>query len=401
MAKFDLQSAAFHRNPYPTLARLLAEGPVVEWKLPLIGKIHWATSFEAASDFLKGAERFAADGRNAGKGNALGIRWIPGPLRVLTKNMLLMDEPDHRRLRKLVDAPFRKGWIDAYRPTIAGIADRLLDEIEVRGEHDIVSGFARALPLEVICEMLGLQGDRREFMEWMTGFSGRMNAWTLIRIIPTIGRLTAYLRKEIDRARVDQQPCLLTEIVNAEADGERMTDDEMMAMLILLFVAGHETTTHLLSTGIHALLTHRDQLDLFKADGSRAPQAVEEILRYCSPVQATKPRMARHDMEFHGTRLKRGDKVMAMLASANVDPAAFNDPLRFDILRDGKNRHVGFGGGLHLCLGMHLARAEAQIALERLFTRWPAVRIAVPDAELKWQARLGMHGLASLPLVWS
>ena len=401
METFDVQSAAYHRNPYPTLARLLAAGPMVAWKMPLLGQVHWATSFESASDFLKGADRFAADGRNAGKRNSLGIRWVPRTLRILMQNMLLMDEPDHRRLRKLVDAPFHRGWIDAYRPTIAGIADRLLDEIQSRGERDIVPGFARALPLEVICEILGLQGDRRQFMAWMANFSGAMNAWTLIRVIPALRKMMAYLRREIDRVQVEQPPCLLTEIVNAEADGDRMTDDEMMSMVVLLFAAGHETTTHLLSSGIHALLTHRDQLELLKADASHAPQAVEEILRYCSPVQATKPRMARRDMEFHGTRLKRGDRVMAMLASANVDPAAFDDPLRFDILRDGKNRHVGFGGGLHLCLGIHLARAEAQIALERLFARWPDVRLAVPDDELRWQPRLGMRGLASLPLAWS
>lgn len=399
--KFDIQSAAYHRNPYPTLERLRAGGPMIESKLPVLGKVHFATSYAAVSDFLKGANKFAADGRSVGQSRALGIRWLPRTFRILTQNMLQLDDPDHRRLRKLVDAPFHHSWIDNYRPKIEKLSEQLLDRVEARNERDIVGGFARALPLEVICEILGLAGDRRQFMEWMSNFSGEFNAWKVISISWTLKKMMNYLRKEIERARVEQHSGLLTVIINAEADGERMTEDELLAMVFLLFIAGHETTVHLLSTGIYTLLNYPDQLQMLMADWSLAPRAVEEMLRYASPVQFTKPRMAREDMEFHGCQLKKGDKIMAMLAAANVDPAAFNDPLRFDIVRDDENRHVGFGGGLHICLGIHLARAEAQIALRQLFTRWPRVRLAVPDDQLEWQNRLGMHGFRTLPLVWS
>ena len=169
-------------------------------------------------------------------------------------------------------------------------------------------------------------------------------------------------------------------------------------MVVILFMAGHETTVHLISMAMHSFITHPDQLDLLRSDYSLMPQAVEEVMRYTTPVQATKPRMAREDMEFHGAQMKKGDKCMAVLAAANIDVSVFDDPLKFDIQRDNAARHTGFGGGIHLCLGIHLARAEAQIALERLFRRWENIRFAVPESELDWHTRLGMRGFKALPL---
>lgn len=397
--KFDLQSAAYMRDPFPTLAALREAGPVVPIRIPLMGRVWCAATHAAVADMLKGADKFASDGRNVPGGGSAIPRWMPKSFKLLGENMLLMDDPDHRRLRKLVDAPFLARSIDAYRPEIVRLADQLLDRMEADGETDIVRGFARALPLIVICELLGLEGDNRDsFMRWTDRMTKSVGIWTIFRTLPALGKMIAYIRSEIAAARAGKREGLLVDMVEAEADGDRMSEDELVAMVAILFVAGHETTTHLISTGIATLCDDPDQLAALRADWSLAPQAVEELMRYNSPVQITKPRIVREDVEFHGARLKRGDKIIACLASANSDPAIFDDATRFDIHRERPQRHVGFGGGVHLCLGLHLARAEAQIALERLFARWPNVRPAQPAVEREWITRIGIRGYRTLPL---
>lgn len=397
--KFDLQSADYMRDPFPTLAKMRAAGPVIRLKIPLMGKIWCATTHEAVGDFLKGADKFASDGRNV-EGNHSAIpRWMPKNMKLLAENMLLMDDPDHRRLRKLVDGPFLARSIDAWRPDIARIADALLDRMEETGNRDVVGGFARALPLRVISEILGLAGDNREeFLSWTDKMTRSLGILMIIQTIPALGKMIRYIRSEIAAARAGQRQGLLVELVNAESEGVRMSEDELVAMVAILFVAGHETTTHLISTGIATLLDHPAQLAAFKADQSIAPQVVEELHRFNSPVQMTKPRVVRDDMAFHGAQLKRGDRIIASLAAANCDPAAFENPESFDIHRDCPQRHAGFGGGIHLCLGLHLARAEGQIALERLFARWPDLQITVPQEERDWIRRIGIHGYRKLPV---
>lgn len=398
--KYDLQSAAYHADPWPTLNRMLADGPVIDSRMPLIGKVWWVTGHDAVQEFLKSQDRFVSDPRNIGKKNMFGVPWLPRTYRILMENILMLDDPRHRRLRKFVDAPFRKGWIDQYRPTIAAIADRLLDDMEQKGEKDITGHFARELPLEVICEILGLQGNREMFKRWMADMTGSMSAWLIISMIPRLRNILKYMQGEIDRVRATPGPGLLSEMVHAEADGEQMSDEELLSMVVILFIAGHETTVHLISMALHSFITHPEQLEILRGDYALMPQAVEEVMRYAAPVQATKPRMARQDMEFHGARLKKGDRCMAVLATANIDGSVFDDPLAFNILRDDKARHVGFGGGIHLCLGIHLARAEAQIALERVFRCWENIRFAVPESELDWHKRLGLRGFKALPLEW-
>lgn len=400
--KFDLQSASFMRDPFPVLAAMRESDPVIQIKIPLMGKVWFATTHAAVTDMLKGADLFASDGRNVPGGFSTLPKWMPKNLKLLAENMLLLDDPDHRRLRKLVDAPFLARSIDAYRPQIARLADDLLDEMEAEGNREFVSGFARALPLVVICELLGMGGDdKREFMGWTDKLTRSFGMWAILRIIPALGKMIRYIRSEIDAARAGERKGLLVDMVKAETDGDRMSEDELVAMVAILFLAGHETTTHLLSTGIATLVEHPDQLAALKQDWSLAPQAIEELMRYNSPVQMTKPRVVRDDCEFRGARLKRGDKIMACLASANSDPAAFPHPERFDIFRERPQRHTGFGGGIHLCLGLQLARAEGQIALERLFTRWPDLAVDDPKENRDWITRLGIHGYRALPVRWN
>lgn len=398
MARFEFFSQDSKRNPFPHLAAIRAEGPVVPVNFPILGRIHLATTWDAVTGFLKGGEHFAADARNAGKSNSLGLWWAPRMVRILGQNMLTLDDPDHRRLRRLVDAPFRRDRIEALRPMIARIADELLDRMEATGDYDLVRGFSRQLPLRVITEMLGLPNDLRDQThDWMAEFSDVKNIWAAGRIFTVIGKLMKRLREEFACQKLRPRGGLVSELVQAEADGDRLSEDELLAMVFLLFLAGHETTTHLIGTSVLSLTQHPEQLAILRADPALMPNAVEELHRWNSPVQATKPRMAREDMAFHGVKLKRGDRVMGLLAAANCDPAHFADPETLDLRRPGV-RHAGYGGGMHLCLGMHLARVETEVALDRILARWSRMELAIPAAEVRWLTRPGMRGPMALPL---
>lgn len=388
----------YKNNPYPILAELVAQGPVVPTKIPFVGKIKLVTTYDAVLDLLKKNEHFALDGRNAGKSSQLGMRWLPKSLLVLAQNMLVMDDPDHRRLRKLADFPFRPANIEAMRGAIARLADDLLDDLAVQENPDVVDGFCRQLPLAVICELLGLpHEDRLTFSRWMNSFGSATGILALIRVIPALKNIMNYLRKEFERRRVDPGAGLITELVQLEAAGDRLSEDELLSMTMLLFIAGHETTTHLISTSLLTLLEHRNVLEELRADWSVLPAAVEELLRYNSPVQGTKPRHAKSDMSFHGADIKRGDVCMAWLAAANMDPSRFTNPADFNIHRE-KHHPLGFGGGAHFCLGLQLARLETQIALERFFTRWPNAGLATSRDKLRWIGHIGMRGLKAMPL---
>lgn len=398
MASVDFFSEASKRAPFPVLAEMRRAGPMLETRFPVIGRVYLATHWDSVADFLKGGDRFAADGRNAGKSSSLGLWWAPKVMRILGQNMLTLDDPDHRRLRKLVDAPFRRDRIEAMRPMVTRIADELLDRMETAGNADLVSGFARELPLRVISTMLGLGDDLREKTTvWMAQFADVKGVRSAASIFPVIGKLMKSLRAEFALQRVHPRDGLIADLIAAEAEGDRLNDDELLAMVFLLFLAGHETTTHLIGTSVLSLVEHPDQFDLLKADPALMPNAVEELHRWNSPVQGTKPRMAREDMEFHGVQLKRGDRVMGWLAAANSDPARFDDPERLDLARPNV-RHAGYGGGMHLCLGMHLARIETEVALERIIARWPDLQLAIPPSNVRWLARPGMRGPLALPI---
>ncbi len=311
MARFDFFSQAAKRDPFSVWRAVRAQGAVVAVKFPILGRVHLATTWDACTDFLKGSDLFAADGRNAGKSSPIGLWWAPRMIHVLAQNMLALDDPDHRRLRKLVDGPFRRDRIEALRPLVARIADELVDEMERTGNFDLVTGFSRELPLRVISEMLGLPDDlRRTTQAWMGRFADVRSVASAASVLPKIGKLMKLLREEFARRRTDPGPGLIGELVQAGADSDRLGEDELLSMVFLLFIAGHETTTHLISTAMLDLLQHPDQFELLRSDPSLLANAVEELHRHNSPVQASKPRMARHNFEFHGVRLKRGDRMM-------------------------------------------------------------------------------------------
>lgn len=358
-----------------------------------------STQYVATQALLKDTDHFAVDARNAGHKSAFGMPFLPKVFRMLANNVLSLDDPDHRRLRQLADGPFRRTSIEAMRPQIQHQVNRLLDEHIASGDPDLVSGFCRKLPLQVIYTVLGMsEATRARFDVAMGAFSGGESPLMMLRAVFALSPLLKALRRELIELRTNPRPGLMSELVHAEQEGEKLSEDELVTMVFVLFVAGHETTTHLLSASIFTLLTEPAAREAFgRLEGDALSVAVDELMRFTGPVQMTKPRFVREDMEFEGQALKKGNKIMALLAAGNVDPTVFDDPLALDLARR-PNRHLGWGNGPHICLGLHLAKAEAEIALSELFRRAPNMALKTPPDALKWIRRSGLRGLQALPV---
>lgn len=392
----DFTSQAFFRDPRATIDALRAAGPVVAARLPFVGRTWLATTQESASAVLKDSATFTL----RKSGGIAGVPWwMPGIIRSLADSMLTMDEPDHSRLRGLVDEAFRRRAVLAMEPRIHELADELAGDLFARASPaDLVARYARALPLAVICELLGLPAaDRPMFSAWAGKATSVQSALGFFRVLPSFFAIRRYVRGRLDDARAHGGQGLIAELVAVEREGARMSADEMVAMVFLLLFAGHETTTHLISGSAYELLRNHDLRDWLIADWSRLDLAVEEFLRFLSPVQFSKPRFVRRDVALGGARLARGDKIMAMLAAANLDPAANEHPERLELARK-PNRHLAFGTGIHFCLGHQLARIEAQCALRALFARYPTLDLAVDPAQIRWRPRLGLRAIEALPV---
>jgi cytochrome P450 len=397
--QFDILSPRFHADPFSTLDRMRAEAPVVRMRLPIVGRTWLAITHDACATLLKDHETFARNPANAGiRTQARILQFLPRTIGLLALNMLGHDDPEHRRLRGLVDQAFQRRTIEAMKPTIAAIADRLLDRLEGREEADLMAEFCRDLPLAVICEMLGLPAQHHaRFKSWLGGLKDTANIGAVIRAVPGVISVVRYLRRVSRPAGGALPDGLVATLREVETESGRLTEDELVSMIFLLFGAGQETTTHLISGGLFALLSHEDQMGRLRSDPSLMPTCVEECLRHVSPVQMTKPRFAIRDGDLHGRPFRRGDMFAALLAAANCDPAKFEVPHRFDITRH-PNPHLSFGTGVHFCLGFQLARAEASIAFERILVRFPDMRLRTNSDPIAWHKRLGIRALSSLPV---
>jgi cytochrome P450 PksS len=311
--------------------------------------------------------------------------------------MLSKDEPDHRRLRDIVDEAFRRRAVLEMEPRILTIAEELAGDLFTAGSPaDLVDRYARTLPLCVICELLGLPlADRPMFTAWASGFTRLTGTIGLISLIPNILAMRRYLERQLEAARENGGTGLIAEPVRVEREGGQISRDELVAMVFLLLFAGHETTTHLISGSVYELLRNPGLRDWLEENWSRAGLAVEEFLRLISVVQFTKPRFIRKDIELGGVQLRKGDKIMPMLAAANFDPQANPHPERLDLARK-PNRHLAFGTGIHFCLGHQLARLEGICALKALFQRWPKLALAVDESQIKWRRRPGLKAIEHL-----
>jgi len=399
IASPDLSSPQFKANPHPFYARLREEAPVWRTTLPDKRRAWLVTRYKDVAGVLKD-DGFAKDPLNAQDPEQRAeAPWVPGFLKPLERNMLDVDEPDHRRLRTLVSKAFTPRLIERLRGRIEAICQELLDAMERKGRAELVSDYALPLPATVIAELLGIPaGDHRKFHRWsnrIVSISSGRDVW---RALPAALAFVRYLRRMTKLRRVLPEDDLISALVQAEEAGDRLSQDELLAMSFLLLVAGHETTVNLIASGTLALIEHPEQLENLKADPQLIKPAVEELLRYTSPVEIATERYAREDLEVSKTEVPRGELVLAVLGSANRDEQYFEDPDALDLARH-PNKHLAFGrGGVHHCLGAPLARMEGQIAITALLRRFPDMNLAVTSESMRWRRGLFLRGLGRLPL---
>lgn len=399
--EIDLFSPANKANPYPTYALLRSSDPVHCLKMEN-GRNSWfITRYEDALAILKD-QRFIKDfrrlltpeQREQSQGNLYHM---------MNTHLLSMDPPDHTRLRALVNISFTPRLVEQWRERVQDVTNELIDAIEQRAgsEIDLIDAFAFPLPIVVITEMLGVPSeDRAKFRVWSnTLLDGAGNPENFQRLRGQIFEFTAYLQNLIEAKR--QQPAndLIGHLLRAEADGDKLNETELLAMIFLLLVAGHETTVNLLGNSTLALLQNPDQKQLLLDDPTLIKGAIEEFLRFHSPVSIGTNRWVGEDLEFGGKQMRRGDPVLVSLAAANHDADEFAHPDSLDITRK-ENRHLAFGMGIHYCLGAPLARLEGQIAIQTLLRRLPNLRLAVAPEELTWRPSLLLFGVSKLPVTF-
>lgn len=339
---------------------------------------------------------------------------IPEEFRPIAHSILALDPPDHTRLRRLVQPSFNAHTMEALKPRVQRIADELLDkaerEIAARGESaperrmELVKAFAYPLPVRVISDMLGIPEEDREALQQVTELriESSRTAAGIEANRKKIAEFSGYLRDLFERKRRAPADDMITQMIQAQEDGDKLSDEELLSMVFVLYFAGHVTTVSLIGNGVAALLTHPEQLARFKADPGLVKGIVEETLRYWSPIEylgGIITRTAREDVELGGAPIPKGAQVGIGLGSANRDPEQFKDPDLYDIARPDAHRHIAFGRGIHLCLGAPLARLEGQIAFETLFRRYPDLRLAVPAEELRWGSA-GVRAFRELPVLF-
>jgi cytochrome P450 len=394
----DITHPRHKADPFPLYRRLREEAPVCEVAMP-DGQTAWlVTRYDDVAAVLKD-DRFSKDRfRTLSREQMKRQPWIPGVFKPLFRNMLDVDAPDHTRLRALVQKAFTPRRVDEMEPRIRLLADELLGAVK-GGRMDLIRDFALPLPATVIAEMLGVPAkDRHRFHRWSnTIVSLNWSTWDLIKGIPAVWRFLRYIRKLVRLRRAEPADDLITALVQAEEQGEKLNEDELVAMIFLLLVAGHETTVNLIGNGTLALLQNADQWERLRCEPALIKPAVEELLRYASPLDTATERYAREDVTLAGVTIPQGSLVYAGIASANRDETQFHDADALDVARD-PNRHLSFGLGIHFCLGAPLARIEGQIAFNALLQHTRQMHLAVPAESLKWRRGVVLRGMASLPV---
>ena len=388
MPHYKINDPDFLKDLTATLAHMRAEGALVRIKLPIIG-LCWATTTDAAArDILKDDAHFARNPANAGGRDIGRYYWfLPRFMRPLTRNIFGFDGAEHKRIRTAVDQSFSRASIKALRPDITRIADHYLDQLDTNKLVDITDDYARLLPLEVICVLLGIKPDLRTTLaRAISPISKPTGVLTLQTALPGLYKTQKLLRVEITHIRDTPRDGLLSTLIHDPTCD--LTDDEILSLAFILFIAGHETTLHLISGAVFAI-----------SEGAPFNEptslAIEEFMRFFSPVLMTKPLLVRETHDRFGQTLKQGDKVIAQLIAANHDPVRFENAT--DLQTDRRpNAHIGFGFGPHVCLGMHLARVETQIALEHLFQRFPNLERCPKDASPLYSQRVGFRGIKHL-----
>lgn len=394
----NLGSQAYADNKYGYYKWLRENDPVHKGKMVSVMSAYFLTGYDDCVSMLKDS-RFVRNRATATGGGRMPFP-MPKSVWLLLNSMISEDEPEHRRLRSLVHKAFTSRMLVNLEGRIEALTQELLDKAEKQGQIDLMTAYAHPIPVTVIAEMVGVEVDEvpklASFIEAVTsGFSGFKLLRTIVWDLP---KAIKFIRQLIDRKRVNPADDILTKLIQAEEEGEKLSEDELVAMVFLLIIAGHETTYNLITNAVYTLLMYPEQLTRLRADMSLIDSAVEEVLRFNGPLHATKPEYATEDVTIRGVTIPKGSTVMPLLASANHDPAMFSEPEVFDIARK-PNRHLGFGMGIHYCLGAPLARMETRIALTALLERNPNLRLAVRPEELELMAKPGWHQYKRLPVI--
>jgi cytochrome P450 len=407
----EVFSPAFYANPYPTFTHLREHEPVARVLNPSGSPMILLTRYEDVLATLKDS-RFSK--RPSDSMSIDDMIPMPAILKPIVKpllkpildrtfgpisnNMLDLDDPDHARLKNLVHKAFTPRLIGAMQARIEVIVDGLLDKAAAKGEMEFIADFAFPLPITVIAEILGVPAqDHLKFRQWSSAIIESTAKFNIVKVLSAVARLNHYLRNIIAEKRANPQDDLLSVLVQVEEAGDTLSEDELLAMAVILIIAGHETTVNLIGNGLFALLQNPEQLTMLRQNPSLIKTAVEEFLRYDSPVIMATERYAKEEFTISGVTIQQGDLVIVGLGAANRDPEQFANPDTLDIYRE-PNRHLAFGQGIHYCLGAPLARMEAHYAFNALLERLPNIQLAVPVDKLQWVQSMFIHGIKQMPV---
>lgn len=397
--ELDLTSPVFKANPYPTFAHLRLEAPVSLLSSEQ-GQRTWLITRYQEAELVLRDERFVKNRRNAVPSPEQDER-PPSEIDLVTMGLGKFDPPDHTRLRSLVNLSFTPRLVEQWRERIQQITDELIDAVEEKGCMDLVQEFAFPLPLAVISEMLGVpEDDRPKMYRWIRLIVEALgNPAAMQRVNEELRACYHYLLALIARKRQAPADDLISSLIQAEAEGDRLSERELVPMVYLLTMAGYETTGTMISNGVLALLTHPEQMALLRRDPSLIKTAIEEFLRWRSPLMLATMRWARAEVELAGKLIQSGDQVVVSLAAANHDKEIFSRPDQLDITR-AENHHLAFSKGIHYCLGAPLARLEGQIAINTLLRRLPHLRLQLDPCDLAWRPGSMVLGLVQLPVMF-
>ncbi len=394
---FDISRREFRADPFPFYAWMRAEQPVYRAKW---GRrdVWLVARYDDVVAVLKD-ERFVKNPANVKDPTKKSAQpWLPAFLKPLSTNMLDQDDPNHARLRALVHKVFTPGRVEQMGEHIQQIVDSLLDRVAGRGSMDLVNEFALQLPLTVISELMGVpERDRIRFHRWVKATLQASSPWQMMMMLPSVYGVMRFLRRLVAERRVHPGDDLLSALIAAEEAGDSLSEDELLGMVVLLLIAGYETTVNLIASGTLALLQFPEQMQLLRAEPTLIRGAVEELVRFASPVNEATERFASEDITVAGVTIPKGALTVAVLGSANRDEHYFERGDDLDIRRE-KNRHLGFGQGIHYCVGAPLARLEGSIAINTLLQRLPNLQLAVPGEKLRWRATFAVRGLEQLPV---
>jgi cytochrome P450 len=391
----DFTDPAFQTDPHPVYAQWRQATPVRRVTLPN-GVTTWlVTRYEDARQALSDPRLSKA--RPVGQATDRALPPAVGA--AVSQHMLSADPPDHTRLRRLVSGAFTARRIEALRPRIEEITDDLLAAMAGRDRLDLIDAFAFPLPIQVICELLGVPvADRDSFRAWSNTIVAGSQARE--QLPAAMQAMVAYIRELIAERRAHGGEDLLSGLIGVRDEQDRLSEDELSSMVFLLLIAGHETTVNLIGNGTYLLLTERDRWDRLRVDPALLPSAIEEFLRFEGPVETATFRVATEDLQLGGVTIRDGDPVLVGLLAADRDGQRFPDADELQLDR-AQNPHLAFGHGIHYCLGAPLARLEAQVAFGKLLARFPDLRLAVPAEQLTWRPGVLMRGLHELPVLIS